>query len=209
MHCCASEAANDSLVVLPFWVQERALTWPEHLRGSIIGLRPVTTAADILRSATTSAFYRLAAIVDTLGHRERDHRFRRHSALARFARDFSRHARPRHSRLPEMESSLRGAAVYALEHLGFRPKKLPRGRLVRHRPKLAAKHRERRTPTGRTRANSDSLGRGIGTRSCFLFQLRVSQFAEVQFLHPAPVRLRNRDAVILDPHAFALLRQMA
>jgi gluconokinase len=42
------------------------------------------------------------------------------------------------------EASLRGAAVYALQHLGLTVPEPRRGKMVRHKAALAAKHRERR-----------------------------------------------------------------
>lgn len=142
------QAAKDSLVVLPFWVAERALTWPESLRGTIVGLRPTTSGADIFRAATTSVFYRLASIVDaveeTLGRATEiivsGGVLRSPASLAILADALGRDI----GVCAELESSLRGAACYALEHLGFTPAPLPPGKLIRHRRVLAAKHRERR-----------------------------------------------------------------
>jgi sugar (pentulose or hexulose) kinase len=44
----------------------------------------------------------------------------------------------------QAEASLRGAAVYALEQLGYEPRTLPKPKLIRHDPTLGAKHRVRR-----------------------------------------------------------------
>ncbi|MFL6529880.1 MAG: gluconokinase [Chthoniobacterales bacterium] len=142
-----ADAATHALTILPFWVQERAPTWPEDLRGAIVGLRPVTSAADIIRATTTSVFYRLAAIVDeievALGRADEiivsGGILHSPASLAILADSLGRDIRI----CVEMESSLRGAAIYALEHLGHEVTPLRRGKLVRHRPALAAKHRER------------------------------------------------------------------
>ncbi|MDQ6862121.1 MAG: FGGY family carbohydrate kinase [Verrucomicrobiota bacterium] len=143
-----SAAAEDALTVLPFWVEERAPTWPENLHGAIAGVRQVTSAADVLRVTTTAVYYRLAAIADEL-----------EAALGRSTEiivsggilhspaslDILADALGRDIRVcSEMESSLRGAARYALEHLGYRVAPLRNGKLIRHRPSLAAKHRDRR-----------------------------------------------------------------
>ena len=56
-------AANDKLIVLPFWVAERAPTWPEEFRGTIFGVTQSTTAAEIFRATTCAVFYRLAEIL--------------------------------------------------------------------------------------------------------------------------------------------------
>lgn len=142
------DAARDALTILPFWVQERAPTWPENLGGTIIGLRPVTSATDILRATTTSVFYRLALIVDqlevALGRADEiivsGGILHSPASLVILADSLGRDIRV----CREMESSLRGAAIYALEHLGHEVTPLRAGKLVRHRPALAAKHRERR-----------------------------------------------------------------
>ncbi|MDQ6656526.1 MAG: hypothetical protein M3Y80_12030, partial [Verrucomicrobiota bacterium] len=44
----------------------------------------------------------------------------------------------------EPESSLRGAAVHALNHVREEAPRLRSGRVIRHRPALAEKHRNRR-----------------------------------------------------------------
>lgn len=139
-------AANDPLTVLPFWVQERAPTWPENLRGTITGVTPSTTGADILRAITTSIFYRLAQILEQLPSPRPAEIIvsggilRSPSSLAILADCLGRDIRV----CRELESSLRGAALHALANLGFRPRTLKLGRLVRHRPTLACQHRERR-----------------------------------------------------------------
>lgn len=141
-------AAIDNLTILPFWVGERAPTWPEDLRGTITGLTPRSSAADILRAAMTSTYYRLAGILDVL-----------ESAVPR-TEEIIISGGVLHSRVSlkiladslgrdirvctELESSLRGAATYSLRNLGYAPASLQRGELVRHRPALAEQHRARR-----------------------------------------------------------------
>lgn len=140
-------AAADQLTVLPFWVDERAPNWPDAPRGTIAGLTPTTAAADILRAATTSTFYRLAAILDGI-LRSLDVKqiivsggILHSPASLRILADCL--ARDVHA-CRELESSLRGAAVYALQQLGGKPERLAAGRLVRHDRAFAAKHRQRR-----------------------------------------------------------------
>jgi gluconokinase len=141
-------AASDEITVLPFWVNERAPTWPENLRGVIMGLNQTTSASQVLRAATCAAFYRLGEILDLIEtaaglatelivsggvvHSAASLRLLA-DALGRDIRVSS-----------EPEASLRGAAVYALEHLGHKLTPLRKGKLVRHRPALAIKHRVRR-----------------------------------------------------------------
>ena len=153
-------AADDTLTILPFWVEERAPTWPEGLRGTIVGLTPETSAPEILRATQTSVFYRLAAILERLesasGRADEvivsGGILRSPASLAILADCFARDIRVSDA----MESSLRGAALYALEHLGLEAAPLARGRLIKHRPQLAAKHRTRRE-------QQDALERGLST----------------------------------------------
>ncbi len=141
-------AAHDALTVLPFWVEERAPTWPGEMRGALVGLTAVTSATDILRALTTSVFYRLGAIVDALARKFGEPGeiivsggiLQSPEALAILADTLGRDLR----RCREMESSLRGAAVRALEQSGAAVKALPAGRLVKHRPSLSERHRARR-----------------------------------------------------------------
>jgi gluconokinase len=129
-------------------VTERAPTWPEELRGTIIGLTPVTSSSDILRAVTTSTFYRLADILDELrksvsGSNEIIvsggilHSPASLNILADALGSDLRICR-------ELESSLRGAAIHALHQLGKDATPLRAGKIVRYRPDLAKKHRARR-----------------------------------------------------------------
>lgn len=141
-------AANGGLTVLPFWSAERAPSWPEGIAGVVAGLRQTTTRHDLLRAITTSAFYRVADIFDLLeqsGGRAEEvivsGGIRKSPAsLAILADCLGRDIRVS----AEPESSLRGAAVYALQKLGATIKPLRRGRLVSHQAALAAEHRKRR-----------------------------------------------------------------
>ncbi|MBA3883362.1 MAG: hypothetical protein H0X73_11780 [Chthoniobacterales bacterium] len=142
-------AAHDTLIVLPFLVSERAPDWPETLRGTIMAVTQTTTAADLLRASVTSSFYRLAEILELMVPKPRLvkevivsggilHSMPSLHILADcLARDI------RISR--ELESSLRGAAIYALQALGHTVAPLPAGKLLRHDRALAKKHRQRRT----------------------------------------------------------------
>jgi gluconokinase len=141
-------AAMDDLAVLPFWVGERAPTWPEDLRGTITGLSAATTAIEILRAATTSTYYRLTEILTelnrSLGERSEiivsGGVLHSPAALPILADCLGQDLRV----CRELESSLRGAAIHALEKMGFESKPVPVGRLVRHQPALTAQHVERR-----------------------------------------------------------------
>jgi gluconokinase len=141
-------AAADRLTVLPFWVAERAPTWPENLRGALVGLTQSTDAAEIFRASTCAVFYRLAEILALI---EKDCGVTKetivsggavHSAavMALLADALGRDVRV----FREGEASLRGAAMYVLEQLGHEKPQRQRGTRVRHNPKLAEKHRARR-----------------------------------------------------------------
>lgn len=141
-------AASDLLTVLPFWVQERARTRSGDLSGTISGLTQTTTASDLIRAASTSAFYRLAAILESLESVEPAKQIIVSGgildslpSLRILADCLGRDVRV----CREPESSLRGAAVYALQHLGCVIKPLRAGRLIRHHAVLAQKHRRRRS----------------------------------------------------------------
>lgn len=139
-------AAHDELTILPFWVSERAPTWPENLRGAITGFHSTTRAHDLLRAATTATYYRLAQILDLLRPAATAEIIvsggvlHSRAALALLADCLGRDIRISN----ELESSLRGGALLALKKLGFIPSALRPGRLIRHQPALAELHRARR-----------------------------------------------------------------
>jgi gluconokinase len=61
------ESSSDSrLTILPFWVRERAPSWPENLDGVIMGLTQTTTAGDLLRACSAVVAHRLAQILEEL-----------------------------------------------------------------------------------------------------------------------------------------------
>jgi gluconokinase len=143
-----STAANENLTILPFWVAERAPTWPENLPGAILGLTQSTDAAGILRAVTCATFYRVANILERLESKTGRAKeiivsggiVRSKEALPLLADALGRDI----GVAAEAEASLRGAAVYVLEKLGYNPAPLPKPRLIRHDRTLAAKHRIRR-----------------------------------------------------------------
>jgi glycerol kinase len=118
------------------------------LRGAILGLAQTTQAADILRATTTSVFYRLAEILELIESvAEKTERIivsggvlHSTATLRLLADALGRDLETS----TETEASLRGAAVHALTQLGFAIEPLPRGRIIRRDPTLAAKHRVRR-----------------------------------------------------------------
>jgi len=143
-----AKAAADSLTVLPFWVGERAPTWPEGQLGVLDGLNQSTRAIDILRATTTAVFYRLAQIVDLIeAATARPHRIvvsggivHSIAAIKLLADAMGRDVEIAR----EAEASLRGAAVHALNKIGIKVKAGSAGRIITYNRALATKHRERR-----------------------------------------------------------------
>jgi len=136
------------LTILPFWTAERAPTWDETRRGGILGLSQNTTALDILQAAGEASFYRIARIAEmVLEMEKRPPRFivsggveRSPSSLQRLANILGR----RVFTTGNQEASLRGAAVYALERLGFDVPTPPLSRAISPQPKLVRLYREAR-----------------------------------------------------------------
>jgi gluconokinase len=60
------EPDSHGLTILPFWSGERSPGWLAHARGSIFGLRQQTTPVEIVRAALESIAYRFAAIARAL-----------------------------------------------------------------------------------------------------------------------------------------------
>jgi gluconokinase len=143
-----SAAADDRLMILPFWVAERAPTWREDLSGAILGLTQSTDAAAILRAAACATFYRVANILELLESKTGRAKeivvsggiVRSKESLPLLADALGRDI----GVAAEAEASLRGAAVSALEKLGYDPAPLAKPRIIRHDRAFAAKHRIRR-----------------------------------------------------------------
>jgi gluconokinase len=128
----APPKAGPGLTVLPFWVGERAPTWPEDLRGTIVGLTASTSARDVLRATQEAVFHRLAQIAELLPARQfmvsggiQKSRAELQLLADVLGRDVVACSEP--------ESSLRGAAVSALEKLGVTVPLPPAGRLIHPR----------------------------------------------------------------------------
>jgi gluconokinase len=133
---------DHGLTILPFWTAERAPTWRDDLAGCIQGLRQSTTALDIVQALTEATFHRLADIaarVPRAGHA----RLIVSGGLARSPSGLRRLASVLgHSIWPsrEVEASLRGAAVRAIECLGLEPPAAPTGKRVDPDPVLARRY---------------------------------------------------------------------
>ena len=142
------EAAGDLLTVLPFWVRERAPTWPDKQFGVIEGLNQSIRAADIVRATATSVFYRLAQILELIESATGRSRrivvsggiLRSGASIKLLADALGRDIRV----AKESEASLRGAALHVLNQLGIKIEKTPATKLIKYNRLLAKKHRNRR-----------------------------------------------------------------
>ena len=111
------------LTVLPIWTQDRAPTWTENAVGVIHGMSQNTTALDLLQAITEASYQRIARIgAMVLAVEPRPPKFIvsggiQHSpaALQRLADVLGQPVYPN----DEMEASIRGAAIFALEKLGL------------------------------------------------------------------------------------------
>jgi gluconokinase len=113
------------LTLLPFWMAERAPTWPEGMPSAVIGITQATSALDVLQALQEASYHRLAQIADEVA-RAAGRTLRcivsggiRHSpdSLQRLANVLARPVWVS----DEPEASLRGAACFALERLGHVP----------------------------------------------------------------------------------------
>ena len=136
------------LAMLPFWVSERAPTWPENLPSVVVGMTQATTAADLLRTATAAFCHRLAEILEQLesavGRADKivvsGGILRSPASLQILADSLGRDLIP----CADQEASLRGAAVRALEQIGENVPAPQYGRRVQHEKKRAAQARVER-----------------------------------------------------------------
>jgi gluconokinase len=114
----------ENLTLLPFWIAERAPTWPEDVPSAIIGITQATSALDLLQSLQEATYHRLAQIAEAVEKAaQRKLSFivsggiqKSSNALQRLANVLGR---PVYAS-SEPEASLRGAACVALERAGFR-----------------------------------------------------------------------------------------
>jgi gluconokinase len=141
-------AAIDPLTILPFWVGERAPTWPDRQLGLINGLNQATAATDILRATETAVFYRLAQILELIEDATAPSRrvivsggiVHSVAAIRLLADAIGRDVEIAR----EAEASLRGAAVHALNQMGIEVGEKSASKMIKCNRVLAAKHRRRR-----------------------------------------------------------------
>lgn len=136
------------LTVLPFWTVERAPTWNEEQTGVIAGITQNTTSLDLLQAITEATYHRMARIAELLLATEVEApKFLvsggiQHSptAMQRLANVLGRTIYAN----PEPEASIRGAAVYAIEKLGWAIPEAPLGTPIAAEPEIAALYAEER-----------------------------------------------------------------
>jgi gluconokinase len=131
---------DHGLVVLPFWTAERAPTWNEEATGAIQGITQHTTALDLLQAITEATYHRIARIAELVLATEKNvPKFivsggiqRSPSAMQRLADVLGQTVYPN----DEMEASIRGAAIFALEKLGYPTPEAEVGKAVKPRAKF-------------------------------------------------------------------------
>ena len=133
-------AADDALTVLPFWIAERAPTWPENFAGRLLALRNPPIARRILRDHQLSIDWRKSwRSSKKQGPGNRDHRFRRSGALRRDAGAPGGCSRAQVSRMPKHRCAER--LVMSWKSWAINP---TRGRIQkgkRHEPRFAERSR--------------------------------------------------------------------
>ena len=135
---------DHGLVVLPFWTAERAPTWNEDATGAIHGITQHTTALDLLQAITEATYHRLARIAEmVLATEKAVPKFivsggiqRSPAAIQRLADVLGQTIYPN----DEMEASIRGSAIFALEKLGYEAPEAYIGRAIRPRGKFAKQY---------------------------------------------------------------------
>ena len=130
----------EGLTLLPFWIAERAPTWPEELPSAVIGITQATSALDLLQALQEATYLRLAQIGEAVEKAVgRKLSFIVSGGIQHSANSMQRLAnvlgRPVQAS-SEPEASLRGAACFAMNKLGLKTPASKVGRSIR--PDLAA-----------------------------------------------------------------------
>jgi gluconokinase len=145
-----------NLTLLPFWIAERAPTWPEELPSAVIGMTQATDALDLLQALEEATYHRLGQIaVEVEKSLRRKLAFivsggiqHSPSALQRLADVMGRTVYAS----SEPEASLRGAACFAMEKSGLRVPLPKRGRAIRPRSASAQAYARAREEQARLEA---------------------------------------------------------
>ena len=141
----ARPAAAHGLVFLPFLGGERSLGWNAARRGLVGGLSFATTPLDLVQAALEAVCYRFAAILEAIGDVESvvvtGGALRENPAWVQILADVL--GRPLEVSATA-EGSARGAALVALERLGFATSPAPIARVVEPRADRVEIHRRAR-----------------------------------------------------------------
>jgi gluconokinase len=134
-----------NLRALPFFHSERAPTWRDDLSGVIAGISHATNAIDLYQALTEGTYQRLASIVESIpGPRPT---FIVGGGIQQSPSSLQRLADVVGAPLvasDEAETSLRGAALYALDRLGRAPTDKLKGVRVQPRKPLVKMYAEQR-----------------------------------------------------------------
>jgi len=137
----ARRSPAENLTLLPFWIAERAPTWPEDVPSVVTGITQGTTALDLLQALQEATYHRLAQIAEAVEKAAG-------RKLAFIVSGGINHSRAALQRLAnvlgrsvyassEPEASLRGAACFALDKLGLKPAGEKFGPAIRPQAKAA------------------------------------------------------------------------
>ena len=129
------------LTILPFWIGERAPTWPESLPSIVVGIGQATTALDLLQALHEASYQRLAEVAGLLEKvLRRKLSFIVSGGIAHSPDSMQRLAdvlgRPV-AVAAQPEASLRGAALFALDRLGVAAPKVRPVRPIRPRARCS------------------------------------------------------------------------
>jgi len=160
----------EKLTLLPFWIAERAPTWPEELPSAVIGITQATTALDLLQALQEATYHRLTQIgegVEKAAQRKLSFIVsggiqKSPGALQRLANVLGR---PVYAS-SEPEASLRGAACFAMEKLGMKVPAPKMGSVIRPDAKAArayakARHQQTRLEKLMCEADIASIYRDV------------------------------------------------
>jgi gluconokinase len=124
----------EGLTLLPFWLAERAPTWPEEMPSIIAGVTQATTALDLLQALQEATYLRLARIAQEVEKAAgRRLAFIVSGGIQKSPESLQRLAnvlgRPVYASA-EPEASLRGAACFAMEKCGVTPAAVKLGQAI-------------------------------------------------------------------------------
>jgi gluconokinase len=131
----------ENLTVLPFWLAERAPTWPEDVPSVITGVTQATTALDLLQALQEATYLRLAQIaVEVEKAAGRRLAYIVSGGIQKSPQSLQRLAnalgRPVYAS-SEPEASLRGAACFAMGKCGVAPGAVKLGPAIRPQARAA------------------------------------------------------------------------